>query len=267
MPGPFPGMDPWLEDEEVFPDLHDSLIVLMKESLNVALPQGYIAISRHLVWPEEARRHAHVFLVPDRPESHEANVAKSPLTGLIPLGKEACLEDREEPYLEILTTKDRRLVTAVEILSRSNKKPGNKGREAYKAKQEEFRQAGANVVEIDLLRDGSHVTMVSEARLRRKAGAFDYHVSVMVAGRPNVFYGASIRLADRLPAIGIPLDAGVPPVTLDLQPLLDRIYDGGRYAFVADYRQPPDPPLTPEQQTWAEGVLKAKGLLPGPNEG
>ncbi len=28
MPSPFPGMDPWLEDEEVFPDLHESLSVL-----------------------------------------------------------------------------------------------------------------------------------------------------------------------------------------------------------------------------------------------
>ena len=25
MPSPFPGMDPWLEDEEFFPDLHDDV--------------------------------------------------------------------------------------------------------------------------------------------------------------------------------------------------------------------------------------------------
>ena len=49
----------------------------------------------------------------------------------------------------------------------------------------------------------------------------------------------------------------------DLQPLLDRSYETGRYGEEVRYdRRQPDPPLTPEQQAWAEGVLRAKGLLP-----
>jgi len=40
MPSPFPGMDPWLEDEDVFPDLHESLCQYVREALNAAMPPG-----------------------------------------------------------------------------------------------------------------------------------------------------------------------------------------------------------------------------------
>ena len=41
MPSPFPGMDPFLEHPEVFPDLHDSLGATLRESLNARLPEPY----------------------------------------------------------------------------------------------------------------------------------------------------------------------------------------------------------------------------------
>jgi hypothetical protein len=103
---------------------------------------------------------------------------------------------------------------------------------------------------------------VPEDRLREVAGAFDYHVSVTAAGLPRRYFVAPIQLTARLPAIPIPLDPGVTPVTVDLQAVFDRCYDEGGFARLAKYdRRPPDPPLTAEQQSWAEGVLRAKGLL------
>jgi len=57
MPSPFPGMDPWLEDSGVFPDLHSSLIFLLREALNATMPDGYVATASHLVWVDpELRR-------------------------------------------------------------------------------------------------------------------------------------------------------------------------------------------------------------------
>ena len=64
----------------------------------------------------------------------------------------------------------------------------------------------------------------------------------------------------RLPTILVPLDPGVPLVPLDLQPLLDRAYDSGRYARLARYERPCDPPLTAEQQAWATGILRDRGV-------
>jgi len=42
MPSPFPGMDPYLESPDWFPDLHGSLIILMKGMLQRSLPESYV---------------------------------------------------------------------------------------------------------------------------------------------------------------------------------------------------------------------------------
>jgi hypothetical protein len=253
-------MDPWLERPMVFPDLHGALITYLREALNAALPDGYLARGNHLVWVDDT-----VTRVPDvgvfGPERGGAG-GTAVLPGLLALGVGATPDDREQPYLEILTADGGRLVTAVEVLSPANKKPGGNGRTAYREKQEEFRLGRVHLVEIDLLRAGPHTTAVPLPLLRRKAGTFDYHVSVRVAADPDHFFAAAIRLGDRLPAFGIPLDPGVDPVVVDLQPMLDRAYDTGRYARGIDYRRDPDPPLTPEQRAWADTILRERGLAP-----
>ncbi|AMV27826.1 hypothetical protein VT84_25715 [Gemmata sp. SH-PL17] len=262
MPSPFPGMDPWLEGEEVFPDLHDSLIFLLKEAINTALPPGYVATSRNRVWvDDELRREPDVALFgKDRePGSSSSAIA---LAGLVAVGQQLTPEPIEEPYLEIVSAKGKRLVTAIEIISLTNKRAGEQGRKTYTDKQHEYRLSGVHLVEVDLLRRGPHVAATPLAHLRKIFGEFDYHVSVVVAGAVPRYHAAGIKLVDRLPEFAIPLDTNVPPVTVNLQPLLDRCYDSGKYAALTSYREPCDPPLTPEQQVWAEGILRAKGLLP-----
>ena len=260
MPSPFPGMDPWLEDPDTFPEVHASLITYLRDALNAVLPAGYAARMKKIVWvDDEVRSEPDVSLFgPDRPA---AGAAVRPLAGLLTAGTERAPEEWEEPYLEIRSDRGERLVTAVEVLSPSNKRVGGAGRKAYQEKQKEFRLGGVNVVEVDLLRGGAHTTAVPLARLRRK-GACDYHVSARVAGDPARFYVGPIRLADRLPRFDLPLDPTADPVPVDLQPLLDRAYDNGRYVGGVRYDRPPDPPLTPEQQAWANGVLRAKRLIP-----
>jgi hypothetical protein len=262
MPSPFPGMDPWLEDEEVFPDLHDSLIFLLKEAVNTALPPGYVATSKNKVWvDDELRREPDVALFGEgqRPGGNGGTAVA--LAGLTLIGEQLVSDPTEEPYLEILSSKGRRLVTAVEVISLANKRAGEKGRKTYQEKQREYMLSGVNLVEIDLLRRGPHVTATPLAELRKVLGEFDYHASVVVAGRRVSHQAVGIRLADRVPAFAIPLDPDVPSVTIDLQPLFDRAYESGKYAAFADYRKPPDPPLSPEQQAWASGILREKGLL------
>jgi hypothetical protein len=261
MPSPFPGMDPWLEDEEAFPNLHDRLIIYLQDQLNLIMPTEYVATSKNRVWVDDEQRRdpdVSVFGRDREPNGHATSTMT--LTGLVAIGQVRASDPWEEPYLEILSTKGKRLVTAIEVLSLSNKRAGNNGRKMYQEKQDELRLAGVNLVEIDLLRGGSHTTVVSRERLQQAIGPFDYHISVMV-GHSMTYHAAAIRLTDRLPIIGIPLDPEVPEVTVDLQPLLNRCYDGGRYTELVNYRHPCDPPLTPEQQTWAEGILRAKGLI------
>ncbi len=262
MPSPFPGMNPWLEGEEVFPNLHERLIISMQDALNAALPPGYVATSKNRVWVDpELRREPDVALF-GRDRSPNGNGGMSvALAGLTAIAQELTSDTLEEPYLEIRSAKGKRLVTAFEVVSVTNKRAGEKGRKTYQDKQHEYWLSDVNLVEIDLLRRGPHVTATPLALLHQKLGEFDYHVSVVLPGGRPSHYAAGIKLADRLPAIGIPLDPGAPPITIDLQPMIDLAYDRGRYPELLNYREPCDPPLTPDQQAWAEDVLRAKGLL------
>ena len=281
MPNPFPGMNPWLEAPDLFPDLHASFIYLMREALNAVMPPEYAAIGNQLVWIDDSlRREPDVsILAPPTPPRHSGNgtsghhesgggVTTLPrLSGLLSVGEDRAREPWEAPYLEIRADRGQRLVTAIEILSPSNKIAGSTGRKAYLDKQEELRLGGVHLVEFDLLRTGTHTTSIPLWRLQKVAGSFDYHISVRVSSQRDRLYAAPIQLADRLPSIAIPLDRDVTPVMLDLQPLFDRAYDTGRYGLLLRYDQPPDPPLTPEQTAWANEILRTKGLLPPTNEG
>ena len=258
MPSPFPGMDPWLEDRYLFPDLHDRLIVSISDAVNAALPPGYFAAIGTLVWVDDQQRSEPdvTVLRPDRRGGGGTALLDAP-SRLQALGTRPEPEPREEPYLEIHAPGGERVVTAVEVLSRSNKAAGSKGREAYLAKQEEFALGGVNVVEIDLLRSGTHTTACPRRRLERLAGGpFHYHVCVTEAGTPGRLFGAVFPLSRPLPEIDIPLDRAAGRVAVALQPLLDRAYDAGRYALRAGYAKPCDPPLSPDDQSWADGVLR-----------
>jgi hypothetical protein len=262
MPSPFPGMDPWLERPGLFPDLHDSLIGYLRDALGSALPEGYAARGANLVWVEDdQRRKPDVGIFGDSPsEGGDSAAGIYSELGMVAVLAEPIAEPWTETYLEILDIEGDRLVTALEILSLSNKTGSDRGRGAYLQKQGEFRRTGVNLVEIDLLRGGLHTTAVPKADLAR-LGRPDYHVRITLAGESPRHEVKPIRLADRLPRIAVPLDPGVPPVVVDLQPLLDRAYDLGRYQRSVRYSTVvPVPPLTPEQQAWAEGILQSKGV-------
>ncbi len=56
MPSPFPGMDPYPESPEVFPDFHDSFITYLREALQAELPAPYFAALGRRLWIEASRR-------------------------------------------------------------------------------------------------------------------------------------------------------------------------------------------------------------------
>src|SRR5205807_5538190 len=71
-------------------------------------------------------------------------------------------EEHREAFLEIRQVDpDHKLVTGIEVLSPSNKRPGTKGWRLYSRKRRAFVSGYANLVEIDLLRGGQRMPMVS----------------------------------------------------------------------------------------------------------
>ena len=89
-------------------------------------------------------------------------------------------DEFREPFVEFYTETPagKRLVSSLEVLSLSNKTPGEDGRELFLRKQKELLASKVNLMEIDLLRSGEHTAAVPLKQALAECGAFDYHVSV-----------------------------------------------------------------------------------------
>ena len=265
MPSPFPGMDPFLEHPEYFPDFHNSLIFCLKSALNAVLPDSYYAIGATRVWMEASERRSEPDVnVLERsrtaaPLMEDGGIAVAEVPGVSLLTVHAPLaeDEIEEEFLEIRSTHgDRRLITSIEVLSASNKSSGSNGRTEYLRKQREMRNGRINLVEIDLLRGGLHATAVPLRRLREQAGVFDYLVCIYQHCRREDFFVAPILLENRLPAIAIPLIPELSPVLIDLQSVFDRAYDAVNYGKFVDYdRREFQPPLSAEKLNWIAKIL------------
>jgi hypothetical protein len=153
------------------------------------------------------------------------------------------------PFLEIRDRLDREVVTVIELLSPSNKRPGP-DREQYLAKRREILRSPSNLVEIDLLRGWAPMPEGG-----RPEG--DYSVLVSRAVRRPVAAFWPIRLRDRLPLIPIPLKPDDPEGRVDLQDVLHHAYDGPGYEnFI--YQEPPEPPLSAEDAEWASRFVPGR---------
>src|SRR6266852_4067730 len=120
MPSPFPGMDPYLEDEKLWPPFQHQLVNGLYQILLPSLVDRYRArvCQRHYV-TEQA------------------------------LFTSVVREEHHEDFIEIRQKNDSRLVTLVDLVSPANK-ISQQGRTAYLDKRREGRGANANLVEIDL---------------------------------------------------------------------------------------------------------------------
>jgi Protein of unknown function (DUF4058) len=272
VPSPFPGMDPYLENPDWFPNLHDALITFIVGALMRCLPEPYYARSRQRVWLEYAHRQ----IEPDADVLHsglgtsrlhggqgglaiadEVDVAEPVVVSVESIEQDPV----QEPFVEIHRRdgSDDRLVASIEVVSPANKTPGNPGRQQYLAKQAEVLAGQAHLVEIDLLRGGTHVTAVPRGPAVEKAGTFEYHVCVHRFHQPNDYFVYPVRLEERLPGIAIPLLPGDPDVPLSLQAVFDRAYDEGPYHRTVRYGEAPIiPPLPSEQFEWVRRLTVAR---------
>jgi hypothetical protein len=167
----------------------------------------------------------------------------------------------KQSFLEIRRGhgKEVRLITVIEILSPSNKKVSHASREQYIEKQRKVLGSEAHLVEIDLLRGGTHTVAVPRNLIEAKAGPFDYLVSIHRFDRPDDFFVYPISMTQRLPEIAIPLLPGDPDVTLDLQAVFDRAYEGGSYGRAIEYgKDRIVPRLDPKQAAWAADLLEKR---------
>lgn len=275
---PFPGMDPYLESPDIWPDFHDTLASEIRGELNRSLPPTYYArLQRRpelgiVLHQGRVRR-----IVPDvtvvRTEVREARVpyAAAGATALeLPRSHTTPAVEFRLPndpfrhaFVEIRSTGGHKLVTLIEVLSPANKFPGA-DRQAYESKQQEILASDASLIEIDLLRYGRRILPFLE--LERQVAELDPDYLVMLSRAPRRgdfwidFSSYPVHLRDLLPCIPVPLLAPDPDALLDLQYLFNRVYGNGPYSRMIDYRMDPEPPLDGPDAAWADGLLQAAGL-------
>lgn len=267
MKSPFPGMDPYIEACGLWADFHEELIGEIKRAVGPALPAGYLARTgkrSYVVLAEANGKTEHSFL-PDvsvtAPAATRTKSGKSPSPSVAevePVELLAFVEKEfEESFIDIFELKpERRLVTSIEVLSPSNKRRGSRGWKKYLRKRQALLLGKANLVEIDLLRGGDRMPMLDRwpdcpytLLVSREERAPRCKVWPAFFDRP-------------LPAIPVPLSRPTPDLTLALQPLIETIYERGRYHEDIDYSLPPEPPFTEEQTVWLRQQLQDRGAQP-----
>jgi hypothetical protein len=252
----FPGMDPYLEDATIWPGVHASMIVYIRDQMQPLLRPRYIAAVEERVFVEGPNRDIipDVWLKRSQPEQEGSTVALA--DGDAPVVVEVPPLEVHETYVAILDRQSRqRVVTVIELVSPTNKYSGP-GRTSYLDKQRQVLGSDTHLVEIDLLRHGPHVLAVAEWAAR-DWGPYDYLISINRAeGVRGRFQLYPRTLRQRLPRIRIPLAGDDPPVILDIQAVLAQTYDAGSYGDRLHYDAPCRPPLSADDQAWADQCIQ-----------
>jgi hypothetical protein len=244
-------MDPYIEACGLWEDFHSHLIEKVYEQLADAAPDRYLVRTgkrEYLVLVESEGKEEHPFL-PDVSISTAGARKKSPRKGGTatadlsaeedaPVTMRAFIEEEHrESFVEILeNVPGYRLVTAIEVLSPSNKRPGT-GRDLYLRKRQSLLLEGVGLVEIDLLRSGDKMPMLD------KYPVCPYTLLVARAKKTQLCQVWPAHFKKPLPAIPVPLLKGDADLTLRLQPLIESIYRRSRYEHSIAYDRPLSPPL------------------------
>jgi hypothetical protein len=240
MPSPFPGIDPYLENPEFWSEVQNRLIVAIADSLSPHLrPKYRVAIKKRVYDSEDS------LLV------GIADVAVLPKASMPP--PTTMPEKVRESYLEIREIASGQVVTVIEILSPKNKWAGV-GRTAYEKKRQQVLSSATHLVEIDLLRGGTPML------LSGNVPPMSYYILVSKSGQRPLADLYPFGLQEEIPIFTMPLISGEVEPEVDLQLLLNAVYDRASLDLAIDYRQPPSPNLSADDTQWADLLLRQQGL-------
>lgn len=254
---PFPGMNPWLEQPSLWGDVRFRLIAAMARFLSPLLSPRYFGsvesqayIATTAVAPPGGMRYPDLAVVHAWPDAGPAPVAAAtapPAAGATATVELPVPDMIEETYLEIRETTSGQVVTIIEVLSPTNKRPGL-GRQKYERKRLEILGTFTHLVEIDLLRAWPPLPMTGDYRRS------DYRILVRRGEQGSQASLYAFDLREPIPAFPVPLQADDDEPRLELKALLDEIYGEAHYEMRINYRRPPEPPLRAEDSAWASAL-------------
>lgn len=274
MPSPFPGMDPYLERNPIFHELHTQMLSEAQALLQPQLRPKYVArLERHLsegsVWDSPAELISLAGKEPDLTVASAVPAAPLESTATLPSPTASATRELDADELALrrqrriviyVRTQPRQAVASIELLSPSNKAAGTVGQARYLEKRSSALHGGLNWIEIDLLRGGQRPPL--SVTLPQPADYLAYVVQATPAGWN--FHAYAWGLRDPLPLVPIPL-LGSDQARLDLSACFRAAYDRIAADDEADYADlPPPPPLRPDDLAWAEALLRQQGLRSEP---
>jgi hypothetical protein len=222
MPCPLPGMDPFLEDEKIWPAFQHQLVACLYQVLLPGLDDRYSA------------------RISQRSYETEQPVIRDP---------------HQEEFIEVLQRADNKLVTLIDVVSRANKmRP--EGRAAYLETRKQARIQNASVVEIDLILQGQSMLDYSRDGLPE----WDYAITVTRCSQPERYEIYTTTLQKRLPRFKIPLAPDDRDTVLDLQATFARCYDQGNFSSQIDYKRDPGMKMADDDLKWLGEVLRLQNL-------
>jgi hypothetical protein len=226
MPSPFPGMDPYLESDRLWPLFQHQLVTCLYQILLPGLVDRYKA--------RISQRHYHT--------------EQALFTSVIK-------EEHHEEFIEVRHRNETRVVTLIDVVSPVNKTTDT-GRQAYLNKRREGKGNGANLVEIDLSLQGTPMLDYSRDGLPD----WDFAVTVTRASQPDRYEIYTATMQKRLPRFRLPLASDDRDTVVDLQVAFTRAYDQGNFNAQVDYAKDPTVPLSDQDRKWLQELLKGEKL-------
>ena len=272
---PFPGMNPYLENPGLWPDVHNSVIVGLRTLLSRQLRPEYrvTTVERVYVMTEPGSngsgsggsngvRIPDVAVLTAAAPAPGAGASAGELRFPMPARSKDAIavqlpatELLKERYLEVRRVDNRQVVAIIELLSPTNK--GGDGYREYLAKRAATLYSPTHLVEIDLLRAGRRMPVIGPAPAEAH-----YRILVANARRSEPvadLYAFGIRQA--IPDFVMPLAQEDEGIAVNLNSVVNSVYADGSYDLDIDYGQdPPEPPLPDDDRAWVEQLLRQQGL-------
>ena len=243
----FPGMNPYLENPELWSEVHFGLIAVLARSLNAAIKPKYRAAVEKRVYADSL-----LIAIPDsvfqrgteaaEPQRTTATLSE-PVVVTVPI-----VQETQERFLEIREVGTGTIVTVVEVLSPKNKRSGE-GKVKYDTKRQTVLNSTAHLVEIDLLRTGEPKPMAGGV-------ASDYRILVSRANRRPAAELYPFNLREALPRFLLPLCPEDQDPVVDLQNVLEQVYQEAALDLAINYTQSPVPPVNDDDFTWIQTLQK-----------
>ncbi len=256
MPSPFPGMDPYLEDEEFWHEFHSALAVMIQAQLVPQIRPKYRASVEPTIVYEAVESGDKHLMRPDVTVLREVTTPAAPHAvaeiAPAPLIQEVEMEIEVKLLaVGIYTTKGKQLVTSIEILSPANKVRNSQAYQQYIRKRNRVLNSPAHWLELDLFRAGPRII------LGQNLPAAPYFATLSRGHtRPKVEIWP-MAVGEPLPILPVPLLDPDPDVPLDLNQAITTVYDNAGFDYAIDYSQPPPPPPLSETELARLQAFKA----------